>query len=226
MSFLDKYLVTDKKKSDNENTGEHPVPKNASKAATQKSVMSGMGIANLPIGVTYTPITTATPVGSAADQSIVTELNAVADSSKRPEYAAFLKAMDSLKGMPDGQRTTMALSVLQGMQGITPQAVVDAVDDRLALVDAEKSGFEASYTQAVAQSVTGVEAEVANIEAQVQAKQAEIEALQQRRVALKQEASTAQINLEASRATFLASHTVVHTSLQNERERIITNLPR
>lgn len=208
-----------------ENTGEHEVQKGKKKpaAVSQPSVMANMrqvsSVAPLPYGTTVTSIST-------PDQSIVTELNSIADGSKRPEYAAYLKAAESLKAIGDvAQRTMTALSVLQGMQNITPQAVVEAVDDRIRLVDAEAQGFEVAYKDSVAKSVTGVETEVESIGQQVQQKQAEIDALQQRRVALKQEAANAQVKLETDRTTFLASHAVVRTSFQNERERIITNLP-
>jgi hypothetical protein len=209
-------------------TGEHEIPKNkkatAPKVIPQQSVMSGMGApvalpyANLPRGTTVTTITS-------ADQTIVQELNTVADGSKRSEYAAFLKVFDSLKGLPDNQRVAMALNVLQGTQNVAPSAVVEAIDDRLALVDNEANEFEAAYQHMVSESVTGVQTQIADIEKQVEAKKAEIEALQQQRIALKQQAGDSQVNLENNRATFLASHSVVHSSLQNERERIITNLP-
>jgi hypothetical protein len=154
------------------------------------------------------------------DQSIIDALNATAESSKLTGYTVFRAILDNLGNMPDAQRFLTALNLVKNVNKVEPEDVLRALDDRIALVDADAQQFEAEYQSEVAKQVTEKQNDIQKINEEIEAKKAEIRDLEAQKVTLISESGQAEVDLAQNRTVFNASLDVVKSSLSTERENI------
>jgi septal ring factor EnvC (AmiA/AmiB activator) len=155
----------------------------------------------------------ADPVGSAAPRS-----GAAPDPSFRTLYAA----MDSV---PDERlRYDVALKALRASHQIGPDAVLASIEDRIRLLDAERTKFEQALAAETERSINGTNRQIKSIADSIAAKQTEIRDLEAKQATLYETAKVAQSELDRSRASFAAAFASVHSSLDAERARIATHL--
>lgn len=173
------------------------------------------------------PTSPALNLGGAAvpDPEIVKGLTDAAATSRKPAYDQFRIVAESLAGVPDVQRYTMALNVVHNANKIEAADVIASLDDRLALIDNEKAEFENAYKQQNQSAVIGAEADAKKIEERITALQQEIAALEGQRVTKMQESGQAKISLEQQRATFNASYEIVRSNFKRERDMLSSFLP-
>jgi uncharacterized protein YicC (UPF0701 family) len=157
-------------------------------------------------------------------EMLATLEHAVARSSE-PGYEQFRTLYDAMDSVPDEKlRYDVTLKALQASHRLGPQAVLKSIDDRLRLLDDERTKFEAALQSETERSITAANAEVKAVGDEIAAKQAEIKALQARQADLVRAAKSAQADIDRSRASFTAAYSTVQTSLDAERTRIASHL--
>jgi uncharacterized small protein (DUF1192 family) len=185
-------------------------------------------VAASPFGGGFSlPTSPALNFGGAAapDQEIVKSLTDAAAQSKKPAYDQFRVVAESLAGVPDVQRYTMALNVVHNANKIEAADVIASLDDRLALIEREKADFENAYQSQTQSAVVGAESEAKKITERITTLQQEIATLEGQRVTKMQESGQAKVDLEQSRATFNASFEVVRSVFKRERDMLSSFLP-
>lgn len=179
-----------------------------------------------PTALPYTPQTfTPAPGFGVADPTIVAELEAVVNGSKAPGYAEFKATVETLAALPETQRIGTALALVHNVNKITPQTVLAALDDRLAMLDSEQKEFESVIAAHVDTEVTQKQTEADEISKAIEAAKADIQAKEQQRAQLISEATQAQNTLNAQNIQFAASINAVRAAINAEREKIAAHFP-
>jgi len=118
----------------------------------------------------------------------------------------------------------VTLKALQASHKLGPEAVLKSIEDRLDLLDAERTKFDEALAAETARSVDGTKAQLQSVADEIAAKQAEIKELQGKQASLAQSAREAQAGIDRSRTSFAAAYSTVRSSLEVERTRIASHL--
>lgn len=162
---------------------------------------------------------------SLSDPEMVATLEHAVARSTEPGYEQFRTLYAAMDGVPDEQlRYDVTLKALQASHKLGAQAVLKSIEDRLALLDAERAKFDEALEAETQRSVEGTKQQLQSVADEIAAKQAEIKELQGKQATLAQAAREAQAGIDRSRASFAAAYTTVHSSLDAERSRIATHL--
>ncbi len=162
---------------------------------------------------------------SLSDPEMVATLEQAVARSTEPGYEQFRTLYAAMDGVPDEQlRYDVTLKALQASHKLGAQAVLTSIEDRLGLLDAERSKFDEALEAETQRSVEGTKQQLQSVADQIAAKQAEIKELQSKQASLAQAAREAQAGIDRSRASFAAAYTTVHSSLDAERARIATHI--
>jgi chromosome segregation ATPase len=162
---------------------------------------------------------------SLTDPEMVATLEHAVARSTEPGYEQFKTLYAAMDAVPDEQlRYDVTLKALQASHKLGAQAVLKSIEDRLALLDAERAKFDEALEAETQRSVEGTKQQLQSVADAIAAKQAEIKELQGKQATLAQAAKEAQTGIDRSRASFAAAYTTVHSSLDAERSRIATHL--
>jgi hypothetical protein len=148
------------------------------------------------------------------DPEFVQGLQAACQASKKTAYTQFQTLYSALGAIADpAQRAQLALSAAQASHGVTPQQVAEAIEDRMALLAAERTAFEKAVQAETDHSIDAAKAEIAK-------KADEIRQLEATRVELERGIAEARATIDGNSARFAASYAVVEAELAAERARI------
>jgi uncharacterized protein YicC (UPF0701 family) len=162
---------------------------------------------------------------SLSDPEMIATLEHAVARSSEPGYDLFRTLYAAMEGVPDERlRYDVALKALQASHQLSAQAVLTSIEDRLRLLEAERTKFERALKSETDRSITGTSSELKTIADAIGAKQAEIRDLEVRQAELVQSAKEAQSNIDRSRASFAAAFAAVHSTLDAERARISSHL--
>lgn len=174
------------------------------------------------------PTPTAAPVTGAAalsDPEMVATLEHAVARSTAPGYSEFRVLYAAMDSVPDERlRYDVALKALRASHQLGPDAVLASIEDRINLLEGERSKFDEALAAETERSVNGTTRQINAIAETIAARQAEIRDLEAKQAKLAEAARTAQADLDKSRATFAAAFATVHSALDGERARIATHL--
>jgi hypothetical protein len=178
---------------------------------------------------------TAAPAGAAAsgspapaavasatvDPEFVQGLQAACQGSKKAAYTQFQTLYSALGAIADpAQRAQLALSAAQASHGITPQQVAEAIEDRMAILAAERQAFEKAVQAETDHSIGATQKRIDAAKAEIAKKADEIRQLEATRVELERGIAEARAAIDGNSARFAASYAVVEAELAAERARI------
>lgn len=187
-----------------------------------------------PVFSTGTPPATpntapvASQSGIAPDPALLETLNQTANGSTKRGYKEFTAIFNTLpQSLPLAQRYATALALVeQTSNGQVKSAdVLVSLDDRIALVEGDRDGYEEAYAGSLQQSVTDRKENAEQINAEIQSKKEEIKALEAQKLELLSQAEQAELDLHREKATFNVSCEVVLSSLRSERDQIASYIP-
>ena len=118
------------------------------------------------------------------------------------------------------QRAQLALSAAQASHGVTPQQVAEAIEDRMALLAAERTAFEKAVQAETDHSIGATQKRIDAAKAEIAKKADEIRQLEATRVELERGIAEARAAIDGNSARFAASYAVVEAELAAERARI------
>jgi uncharacterized protein YicC (UPF0701 family) len=146
--------------------------------------------------------------------------HAVAQSTQ-PAYTNFRTLYDAMVGVTDDNlRYKLALQTVAASFKVTAADVVAALNDRIRLLDLEKSNFEAIYEQETKTKVGGTVEKINVIEQTIADYKAKIEKLQQDQATLAAQMSSAQQSLGKMRGSFDVAYNAVRASILAEIDKI------
>lgn len=192
---------------------------------SQKPVSKASGTSKPTRRPTIT-VTEASDEGISADASIVSTLEAATANAKNRSYNQFQVIFDNLDGIPEAQRYSKALKLVQASHNLSPDQVIASLDERLSILAQQESEFQSAHASAVDAQVTSQEKEADNIQASIEERKAEIRSLEEKRIQLTREAGNAQVKLQQDLATFNVSYETVRSKLAGERDRLASYIPR
>ena len=162
------------------------------------------------------------PAGAVApDPEFVKQLQAAVAGSGKAAYTQFRTLFDALALVADPmQRAQAALSATKASHGVDAGAVAAAIDDRLKILEGEKTAFDRAVKTEAEHSVGGAQGEIEKTRAEIARRQEEIRALEAKAAELERALMESRAALEASSARFAASYAVVQAELAGERARI------
>jgi len=161
----------------------------------------------------------------AAELAYVDDLRAAVEGSGKPAYAQYRKLYQALPVPDEAQRTQLALAAAGASAQVSAMDVVEAIDDRLKLLEKERGAFDQAIAQQTDASIGAVQKQIVTISEQIAKKQAEIRELEDRRTKAEHSIAQAAAEIEASRRNFAASFAVVQTDLAGERARVAAHVP-
>jgi uncharacterized protein YicC (UPF0701 family) len=162
---------------------------------------------------------------SLSDPEMVATLEHAVARSTEPGYDQFRALYSAMESVPDERlRYDVTLKALQASHQLSPQAVLASIEDRIRLLEAERTKFEQALKSETDRSINGTNRELQTVGDAIAGKQKEIQELQARQAALVQTTKDAQADIDRSRASFAAAFASVHSSLDAERTRISTHL--
>jgi chromosome segregation ATPase len=162
---------------------------------------------------------------SLSDPEMVATLEHAVARSTEPGYEQFKTLYAAMDAVPDEQlRYDVTLKALQASHKLGAQAVLKSIEDRLALLDAERAKFDEALEAETQRSVEGTKQQLQSVADAIAAKQAEIKELQGKQATLGQAAREAQAGIDRSRTSFAAAYSTVRSSLEVERTRIASHL--
>lgn len=158
---------------------------------------------------------------AAVDPEFVQQLNAAVQASKKAAYTQFQTLFSALSAIADpAQRTQLALSAAQASHGVTPQQVAEAIEDRMALLAAERQAFDKAVASEVDQSIGATQKRIEAAKAEIQKKAEEIRQLEATRAELERGIAETRAAIDDNAGRFAASYAVVEAELAAERARI------
>lgn len=164
------------------------------------------------------------PVAGASgtvDPEFVQQLHAAVQGSKKAAYTQFQTLFSALSAVADpAQRTQLALSAAQASHGVTPQQVAEALEDRLALLAAERQAFDKAVAAEVEHTIGATQKRIDAAKAEIQKKAEEIRQLEATRAELERGIAETRAAIDSNAARFAASYAVVEAELAAERARI------
>lgn len=172
-----------------------------------------------------TPASGSAPAPAAAaaavDPEFVQGLQAAVQASKKTAYTQFQTLYSALSAIADpAQRAQLALSAAQASHGVTPQQVAEAIEDRMALLAAERTAFEKAVQAETEHSIGATQKRIDAARAEIARKADEIRQLEATRVELERGIAEARAAIDGNSARFAASYAVVEAELAAERARI------
>jgi hypothetical protein len=175
-----------------------------------------------PAGASGAPPPVPAAVASATvDPEFVQGLQAACQGSKKAAYTQFQTLYSALGAIADpAQRAQLALSAAQASHGVTPQQVAEAIDDRLAILAAERQAFDKAVQAETDQSIGATQKRIDAARAEIAKKADEIRQLEATRVELERGIAEARAAIDGNSARFAASYAVVEAELAAERARI------
>lgn len=160
-------------------------------------------------------------VAATVDPEFVQQLHAAVQASKKAAYTQFQALFSALSAVADpAQRTQLALSAAQASHGVTPQQVAEAIDDRMALLAAERQAFDKAVATEVDQSIGATQKRIEAAKAEIQKKAEEIRQLEATRAELEKGIAETRAAIDDNAGRFAASYAVVEAELAAERARI------
>jgi hypothetical protein len=160
-------------------------------------------------------------VTATVDPEFVQQLNAAVQASKKAAYTQFQALFAALSAVADpAQRTQLALSAAQASHGVTPQQVAEAIEDRMALLAAERQAFDKAVSTEVDQSIGATQKRIEGAKAEIQKKAEEIRQLEATRAELEKSIAETRAAIDDNAGRFAASYAVVEAELAAERARI------
>lgn len=168
------------------------------------------------------PVDIPAAVASATvDPEFVQGLQAACQGSKKAAYTQFQTLYSALGAIADpAQRAQLALSAAQASHGVTPQQVAEAIEDRLAILAAERQAFDKAVQAETDQSIGATQKRIDAAKAEIAKKADEIRQLEATRVELERGIAEARAAIDGNAARFAASYAVVEAELAAERARI------
>jgi hypothetical protein len=158
---------------------------------------------------------------AAVDPEFVQQLNAAVQASKKAAYTQFQTLFSALSAIADpAQRTQLALSAAQASHGVTPQQVAEAIEDRMALLAAERQAFDKAVASEVDQSIGATQKRIEAAKVEIQKKAEEIRQLEATRAELERGIAETRAAIDDNAGRFAASYAVVEAELAAERARI------
>jgi hypothetical protein len=155
------------------------------------------------------------------DPEFVQGLQAACQASKKTAYTQFQTLYSALGAIADpAQRAQLALSAAQASHGVTPQQVAEAIEDRMALLAAERTAFEKAVQAETDHSIGATQKRIDAAKAEIARKADEIRQLEATRVELERGIAEARATIDGNSARFAASYAVVEAELAAERARI------
>lgn len=171
------------------------------------------------------PLRGASPDPSLTDPEMLATLEHAVARSTEPGYEQFRTLYAAMDSVPDERlRYDVALKALRASHQIGPDAVLASIEDRIRLLEAERTKFEQALAAETERSINGTNRQIKSIADSIAAKQTEIRDLEAKQASLYETAKVAQSELDRSRASFAAAFASVHSSLDAERARIATHL--
>jgi len=162
----------------------------------------------------------AVPAGE-VDPEFVQGLQAAVQASGKAAYTHFRTLYGALAAVADDrQRTQLALSAAGASNGITPQQVAEAIDDRLRILAGERGAFDKAVQAETTGTLGGTQKEIDQARAAITRKVEEIQQLEAKRAELEKSLAEARASIDANAARFAASYAVVEAELATERARI------
>ena len=162
----------------------------------------------------------AVPAGE-VDPEFVAGLQSAVQASGKAAYTHFRTLYGALAAVADDrQRTQLALSAAGASNGITPQQVAEAIDDRLRILAGERGAFDKAVQAETTGTLGGTQKEIDNARAAITRKVEEIQQLEAKRAELEKSLAEARASIDANSARFAASYAVVEAELAAERARI------
>lgn len=188
--------------------GDAPVPK--------RTVRPGASSAPLPAA-----FPSAAPDSSLTDPGMLATLEHAVARSVEPGYDEFRTLYAAMDSIPDERlRYDVALKALKASHQLGPEHVIASIEDRIRLLDAERTKFDEALAVETERSITGTNRQIKTIGDSIAAKQAEIRDLEAKQAKLYETAKAAQAELDQSRAAFATAFASIHSSLDAERTRI------
>jgi chromosome segregation ATPase len=174
---------------------------------------------------TVATVSAVSPDTSLTDPEMVATLEQAVARSTEPGYDQFRVLYAAMDAVPDERlRYDVALKALQASHQLGPDAVLASIEDRIRLLDDERTKFEKAHANETERSITATSRQIKTLGDTIAAKQAEIRELETRQAKLYESAKAAQAELDRSRTAFAVAFTSVHTSLDTERNRISSHL--
>lgn len=186
-------------------------PRPAAPAAAPMSAPAAASAPALPAAV----------ANATLDPEFVQGLQAACQGSKKAAYTQFQTLYSALGAIADpAQRAQLALSAAQASHGVTPQQVAEAIDDRLAILAAERQAFDNAVQAETDHSISATQKRIDAAKAEIAKKADEIRQLEATRVELERGIAEARAAIDGNSARFAASYAVVEAELAAERARI------
>jgi flagellar motility protein MotE (MotC chaperone) len=162
----------------------------------------------------------AIPAGE-VDPEFVQGLQAAVQASGKAAYTHYRTLYGALAAVADDrQRTQLALSAAGASNGITPQQVAEAIDDRLRILAGERGAFDKAVQAETTGTIGSTQKEIDQARAAIARKVEEIQQLEAKRAELEKSIAEARASIDANSARFAASYAVVEAELAAERARI------
>lgn len=193
-------------------------PVTPSKPATPFQFTSGAG--TTAFQATTPNINPFAPAASTIDPAIVETLRKALADAKNGAYKAFRVVLDSLPIPDETTRYRTALDILAKSQNISSDQVLAALDEEGNILGTQHTAFDSFVQSSIDSDVTAKNEQAKDAAAQIAALQQQIADLTQKGQTLVAEATAAQNNINAQKATFEASFASVQAEVQTERSKI------
>jgi hypothetical protein len=165
------------------------------------------------------------PPSPAMATEVIAALTDAMNAAKNPGYVEFQKIFNTLNGLPESQRYAMAINLLSVTMKIDPDSLLASFDERAALLEAERTGFNTFCDDETQSKVIARQNEVAEVEKTIEQKRQEIAALEQKRVELTEAANNAQVDIQHRQVGFTVAYQSLNTQLAAERSHILPFSP-